>query len=363
MTKGSIVATGEQTTGREVIGFDLSDKSGTYAVLDAQGKLGVEGKVVLDEDGLARFFGSREPARVAIEAGTHSPWVSRQLAELGHEVIVANPRRVKLISGNKKKNDREDARLLARLGRVDPELLHPVQHRGEQAQADLAILRSRDCLVRARTALINHARGEVKSAGGRLPKCSAQSFASKARPELPAMLEAALLPTLATIDHLSGQIEEHTKQLEQAAERYLETQVLRRIKGVGPLTSLAFVLTLEEPERFAKSRSVGAFLGLTTRQADSGESQPALRITKAGDPLVRRLLVQSAHYILGRYGPDCDLRRWGLKLAGDGGNKIRKRKAVVAVARKLAVLLHHLWANGVVYEPLWSEVRAKEQKA
>jgi transposase len=344
----------------ETIGLDLSDKTGVYAVLDERGELVREGKVLLSRGGIERVFGAGAGCRVAIEAGTHSPWLSRQLAGLGHEVIVANPRQVKLISRNKKKNDREDARLLARLARVDPELLRPVQHRGEGAQADLAILRSRDCLVRARTSLINHARGEVKSAGGRLPKCSAESFAAKARAELPRLLEAALTPVFTAIDQLSQQIAEHTRQLECAAERYPETQVLRRIKGVGPLTSLAFVLTLEEPGRFSRSRSVGAFLGLTTRQADSGESQPALRITKAGDPLLRRLLVQSAHYILGRYGPDCDLRRWGLQLAGDGGNKIRKRKAVVAVARKLAVLLHHLWANGVAYEPLWLELKAKE---
>lgn len=359
MRNGSRVAVGYG----ETIGLDLSDKTGTYTVLDEQGEIVREGKVVLSRSGIERGFGAGARCRVAIEAGTHSPWLSRQLAELGHEVIVANPRQVKLISRNKKKNDREDARLLARLARVDVELLRPVQHRGEQAQADLAILRSRDCLVRARTSLINHARGEVKSAGGRLPKCSAESFAAKARAELPRMLAAALLPILATIEQLSRQIEEHRQKLECAAERYPETQVLRRIKGVGPLTSLAFVLTLEEPGRFSKSRSVGAFLGLTTRQADSGESQPALRITKAGDPLLRRLLVQSAHYILGRYGPDCDLRRWGLRLAGDGSNKIRKRKAVVAVARKLAVLLHHLWANGVAYEPLWSELKAKEELA
>lgn len=361
MTKGSTVAVFEQAITREVIGFDLSDKSGTYTVLDVMGKLGAEGKVVLSQEGLAKFFGAREPARIAIEAGTHSPWVSRALAGLGHEVIVANPRQVRLISRSKKKNDREDARLLARLARFDPELLHPVRHRGEQAQADLALLRSRDCLVRSRTALVNHVRGEVKTAGGRLEQCSTKSFAAKARDQIPPMLQAGLLPMLDLIDHTSQQIAEHTKKLEQvAAERYPETQLLRRIKGVGPLTSLAFVLTLEEPQRFAKSRSVGAFVGLTRRQADSGESEPQLHITKAGDPLLRRLLVQSAHYILGRYGPDCDLRRWGLKLAGEG-NKIRKRKAVVAVARKLAVLLHHLWANGVAYEPLWSELKAKQE--
>lgn len=344
----------EQAELREAIGLDLSDKSGTYVGVDARGRVISEGKVALTRAGLRRVFGKRCPTRIAIEVGTHSPWVSRELCELGHEVIVANARQVKLISQNRWKNDREDAELLARLARFDPSLLKPVRHRGEQAQADLALLRSRDCLVRLRTSLINHVHGQVKAAGGRLPKCSAKAFATKAQAHLPELYREALLPLLETIGQLGQQIEEHTKKLERAAERYQETQLLRQIKGVGLLTSLAFVLVLEEPERFAKSRSVGAFVGLTRRQAQSGEREPQLHITKAGDELLRRLLVQSGHYILGPFGPDCDLRRWGFKLAGED-NKIRKRKAVVAVARKLAVLLHRLWAGGLLYEPLRGE--------
>jgi len=265
---------------------------------------------------------------------------------------VANPRQVKLIADSPKKNDLLDAENLARLLCYDPAMLRPISHRGEAAQADLALLRSRDALVQARTRLINSARGMAKAAGGRLPSCSAESFHSKVRDHLPELLKPALEPMLPAIASLTEQIRTATRQLEKLADdRYPETRILRQPKGVGYLTSLGFVLTLEEPQRFAKSRSAGSFVGLTPRQHDSGESQPQLRITKAGDPFLRRLLVQSAQYILGPFGEDSDSRRWGLKLAGEGKNKIRRKKAVVAVARKLAVLLHRLWLTGDVYEP------------
>ncbi len=171
---------------------------------------------------------------------------------------------------------------------------------------------------------------------------------------MPQLLLPALEPVLYAITQLTEQIKQLTSELEKAANRYPETDLLREVKGVGLLTGLAFVLVLEEPQRFTKSRSVGAFLGLTTRQAQSGEREPQMHITKSGDDLLRRLLVQSAQYILGPFGQDCELRRWGQRLAGDS-NKIRKRKAVVAVARKLSALLHHLWANALVYEPLRSK--------
>lgn len=336
---------------RETIGLDLSDETGVYVVLDGEGEVRREGKVVLTREALSKKFAG-SPCRIAIEVGTHSPWVSRDLAGVGHEVIIANPRQVKLISRNPKKNDREDALLLARLARLDPRLLRPVQHRGEQAQADLAQLKSRRLLLQTRTKLINSVRGMVKMTGLRLPKCSGDSFASQARPHLPREMVEALTPLLDTIAGLTLRLQAMTRKLERmASERYPETQLLRQVTGVGLICSLTYVLTLEEPERFRRSRAVGPYLGLVARQRQSGEQQPQLHITKAGDVALRSVLVQSAQYILGRYGPDTDLRRWGLKLAGEG-NKSRRKKAVIAVARKLSVLLHHLWSSGEVYEPL-----------
>lgn len=349
MTKSITVA------GREMdfIGLDLSDKTGTYVVVSSEGDVIQEGQLRLTQAGLSKTFAARPPARIAIEVGGHSPWVSRALTQLGYAVTVANPRQVKLIFRSHKKNDKLDAENLARLLRMDADLLRPVRHRGAAAQADLAVLRSRDVLVRERTRLINSARSTVKAVGGRLPKCSTESFHHKVVVHLPELLKPALEPLLKMIGGLTEEIRGMTRQLEQLADdRYPETHVLRQIKGVGPITALGYVLTLEEPQRFPKSRAVGAFVGLTARQYDSGDSQPQLRITKAGDPFLRRLLVQSAQYILGPFGQDCDLRQWGLGLMRGSDNKILKKKAVVAVARKLAVLLHRLWLTGEVYEPL-----------
>jgi transposase len=266
---------------------------------------------------------------------------------------VANARKLRAIYHNPRKGDRADAETLARLARLDPELLSPIHHRSPQAQADLALLHSRDALIRSRTSLINHVRGIVKSSGARLPSCTANCFASKVRPAIPETLHPALLPVLDTIAALSQQIHDFDKMIEQLClDKYPETKLLRKISGVGPITSLAYVLILEEPKRFAKSRDVGPAIGLVPRRDQSGDHDPQLRITKTGNSFLRRLLVSSAQYILGPFGPDCDLRRWGLKLAERGGKNAKKR-AVVAVARKLSVLLHRLWKTGEIYDPFY----------
>ena len=282
----------------------------------------------------------------------NSPWLSRELERLGYEVIVANARQVGLIARGQKKTDRVDAETLARAARFDPRLLKPIRHRGEQAQADLAMLRARKALLQSRTRLVVSARGMVKAVGGRLPKCSADYFVAKVRDHLPQLLRPALEPMLVAIAQLTEQIKGMTRDLKKLAEeRYPETQLLTQVHGVGLICSLTYVLTLEEPARFSRSRQVGAYLGLTSRQHESGEQKPQLHITRSGDVYLRSVLVQSAQHILGPFGRDSDLRRWGLRLAGEG-SKMRKNKAVIAVARKLAVLLHRLWLTGEVYEPL-----------
>jgi len=284
------------------------------------------------------------------------------LTELGHDVIVANPRKLRFIYGNESKNDKVDAEALARVGRLEPKLLAPIQHRGRQAQADLALVRSRDLLVRSRAALIAHVRGTAKSTGHRLPRCSAPAFAGKAREHLPHELRAALAPVLEAIHVLDQRIRAYGRSIEALAEsRYPELRRLTQVHGVGTLTALCFVLTLEDPDRFPSSRAVGSYLGLRPRQADSGESEPEWRITRTGDALHGRLLVQCAHYMLGPFGIDSDLRRKGLELAARGG-KAAKKRALIAVARKLAVLLHRLWLSGEAYEPL-REARRRERRA
>ncbi|MFQ5796822.1 MAG: IS110 family transposase, partial [Candidatus Bipolaricaulia bacterium] len=235
----------------------------------------------------------------------------------------------------------------------------PIYHRGKQAQSHLAILRSRDILVRSRTMLINHVRGSVKTTGVRLPSCSTRSFHKQAGEHIPEELQPALLPILDTIASITHQIFAYDYQIEKLCEEhYPETKPMRSVSGVGYLTSLAYVLTLEDPHRFRKSREVGPCLGLVPRRDQSGEQDPQLRITKTGDSYLRRLLVHSAQYILGPFGEDCDLRRWGLKLAERGGKNAKKR-AVVGLARKLAVLLHHLWVTDEAYDPLHSSRRSE----
>jgi len=335
------------------LGLDLGDKHSHLVLLDLEGELIEETRMPTSKASFQRKFSGLPPARVAMEVGTHSRWASHLLKELGHEVLVANARKLRAIYSNPRKTDRSDAETLARLARLDPSLLFPIHHRSPQAQADLAVLRSRDALVRSRTLLINHVRSLVKSSGSRLPSCSAASFSKKVTASIPEPLRPALLPLLETIAALTQQVRDYDRQIEALCEtKYPKTRSLQQIPGVGALTALAFVLTLEDPARFAKSREVGPALGLVPRRDQSGDRDPQLSITKTGNAFLRRLLVGSAHYVLGPFGPDCDLRRWGLQLAERGGKNAKKR-AVVAVARKLAVLLHRLWKNGELYEPLY----------
>jgi len=341
----------QMISARITVGVDLGDRYSSFCLVDRDGAVVDDGRLRTTPVALRQYFAERPPMLIVIEVGTHSPWVSRLLEECGHEVIVANARKVRLIYRSDNKTDQVDAESLARLGRLDPKLLAPICHRGAEAQADLATIRSRDCLVRARTRLINHVRGAVKAAGGRLPASSAPAFPHRVIDHIPAELCATLKPLVGMIDTLSREIRGADRRIEQLAqERYPETTRLRQVAGVGPITSLCFVLTLEDPTRFPNSRSVGAYLGLCPRRRDSGANSPQLRITKSGDSMLRCLLVNSAHYILGPFGPDCDLRTQGLKLAERGGRNAKKR-AVIAVARRLACMLHSMWLNGTEYEP------------
>jgi transposase len=334
------------------IGMDLGDKTSRYCVLGANGERLSEGSVATTRKAMAQKFAGMVRCRVAMEVGTHSPWLSRWLTSLGFEVIVANARQVQLISANSRKNDRMDAHLLARLARVDPQLLRPIRHRSEQAQADLMTIRIRAALVEARTSLVNAARGFAKAQGDRLPSCDADAMGVEKMEALPAGMRERLRPLLEQVESLTEKIQASEAKIEQIARtEYPETELLRQVSGVGPLIALTFVLTVEDRDRFRKSRDVGCYVGLRPKQSESGQNQPQLRITKEGDRYLRQLLVQGAHLILNRRGPDTDLKRWGLKLASRGGKNAKKR-AIVAVARKLAVLLHRLWVTGEVYEPL-----------
>jgi transposase len=340
------------------IGLDLGDRWSFYCVLDEAGKIILEQRVSTTAEGLKQTFARIPRSLIALETGTHSPWVSRLLTALGHEVIVAHAQKVELITKSNRKDDRHDARTLARLARIDPELLGPVRHRSAQAQIHLTVIRARAELVSARTALVNAARGLVKSYGQRLPKCGTQQVSRELAAGLSTEMREILEPLLHEIESLNERIKEYDQRMEKiATEGYPQLSLLKQVKGVGTQIALTYVLTIEDPYRFAKSREVGCFLGLRPGRRNSGESEPQKKISKEGDRYLRTMMVQGAHYILGPFGEDSDLRRWGRKLSERGGANAKKR-AVVAVARKLAVLLHRLWVSGEVYEPLRNSNKA-----
>ena len=356
---GNMIFKGHKLT----IGLDLGDRWSNYCVLDEAGEILLEQKLATTPEAMKQTFERIPRSLLALETGTHSPWLSRLLKELGHEVLVAHAQKVELISKSKRKDDRHDARTLARLARIDPELLGPVRHRSAQAQIHLTVIRARAELVSARTALVNAARGLVKSYGQRLPQCGTQQVSRELAAKLNAEMREVLEPLLREVESLNERIQEYDERMEKIArEKYPQVERLKQVKGVGTQIALTYVLTIEDPHRFPKSRDVGCFLGLRPGRRDSGESQPQMHITKEGDRYLRTMLVQGAHYILGPFGEDSDLRRWGQKLSGRGGKNAKKR-AVVAVARKLAVLLHRLWVSGEVYEPLRNSRKAKRAAA
>ncbi len=334
------------------VGMDLGDRFSQLCFLNAEAEVVERKRIRTTPEAVREEFENRDRLRIALETGTHSPWVSELLKEGGHEVIVANSRRLAIIYKNKNKSDKTDAETLARVARADPELLAPIQHREGKTRRHLSVLRSRDSLVGVRKNLINHVRGTVKSYGARLPRCSAPAFHNKVPEFIPEDLAGFLTPVLKLIGNLTQTIKQFDKSISDACEKlYKETDRLRQLKGVGPITALAYILILEDPRRFKRARQVGAYVGLTPRQDDSGNSKPQLRITKSGDKFLRRLLVNCAQYILGPFGEDSDLRQHGLAIAKRGGKNAKKR-AVVAVARKLSVLLYRLWVTGEEYEPL-----------
>ena len=337
------------------LGIDLGDRKHSVCVLGADGKILDESTVANTREAMARLSKKHPGALVVMEVGMQSPWVSRFFTGLGHRVLVANPRKVRAIWQNDRKCDRKDAEMLAKLARADESLLHAVQHGTEQAQLDLLQIKLRDNLVRQRVDIISAVRFTLKSLGIRLRSPNTACFARLARRELgkdDAATLALIEPSLAVIDVITVQIRVLDRAIEALArESYPETEFLTRIAGIGTITSLTFVLTVGDPGRFRRSRDIGAYLGLVPKRDQSGATDKQLRISKAGDAYLRRLLVSAAQYVLGPFGPDCALKRHGLKLAERGGPRAKK-KAVVAIARKLAVLLLALWKKEDIYRPL-----------
>ena len=350
-----------------IIGLDLGDKYSSYCILSEQREILYESTLPTTQAGLGQVFEGMARCVIALEVGTHSPWVSRCLDKLGHEVIVANARNIAYITRSTKKNDRLDARKLAQLTLAGVDLLSPIRHRSETAQADLAILRARNLLVRQRTRTIISIRGMAKSLGHRLKPCAPEAAGVHLVEGAPQQIRNLGEPALKNVESLNEQIAAYDKLIEAMAKRYPETERLRKVYGVGQLIALAFMLVIDDARRFKQSRDVGPYVGFRPKQRDSGESQPELGISKEGDKLLRSLLVQAAQTILRKKGADSDIRRWGLAMLEEGirqqqkqksRRKGLKKKVVVAVARKLAVLLHRLWVSGDPYDPLYNSRKA-----
>jgi len=342
-----------QTLSTPTIGLDVGDSTTHFCVLDAQRAVLSRGRFATRCHVLLQTLAAWPASHVVLEAGSQSPWMAAALREAGFSLHVVDPRRVALISKDPRKTDRRDAETLARLGLGCPELLGQVHHRDLQTQADLSLLRARDLVVRSRARVIQQVRGLVKAFGERLPEASSKCFARRVAALIPAPLQPAVQPLLELLEHLEQTIRHYDRQIEEiAALRYpAAVKLQQQIDSVGPVTSVAFVLTIGDPLRFGSSRQVGTWVGLAPARHSSGDHDPQLPISKRGDGYLRRLLVQCAQRILGPFGKDCDLRRFGQRLLARGGAGARKR-AVIAIARKLAVLLHRLWRSGEPYEPL-----------
>jgi len=339
-----------------VIGMDLGDKKNFVVVLDKDGNELVKKEILNNSTHITAFLSKYPGAALVIESSTHSAWIARLADKLGHKVCVSNPRKVRTIWDTDDKTDERDARTLAFLYRSEPRLLYPIKHKGEESQRDLVLIKSREQLLKNRTQLINYCRSTVKGFGKRISSCSADSFHKKALVDIPKELMPMLETVLEMIETLTIKMKELLKKIDALTKRKYqkEASTLQQVNGVGPITSLAYILTIEEPNKFKNSRSVGAFLGLTPRRDQSGNSDKQLAITKAGNSYLRQLLVNCSNYIMGPFGQDCELKRYGERIASRGGKNARKR-AKIAVARKLSVILHRLWQDKAVYDPFYSK--------
>lgn len=330
----------------EKCGIDVHQKSSQVTVVDDEGEMLERASIPTTRAALERWFGNRPPMRILLEASGSSPWVVRVLRELGHEVGVVDPRRIRLIAESTLKTDRIDADTLAELARLKLRLRTLVWQRGEATQRQRAHLRVRRALVEARARFIVTVRGLVRSFGGRIASCRADRFAARCgATALPPGIGDVVAPLLGAIRELDSRIAAMDEVTELVGASYPVVASFQAIPGVGPVVALAYVLSVEDPTRFRRSRDVPGYIGLRPRLRASSDTVQRGRITKQGDGDVRRLLVQAAHALL-RSSRDTALKRWAEGLIP----RIGKRKAVVALARKLAVLMHRLWITGEVYE-------------
>ena len=349
------------------IGFDVSEEKIVIFAVCGSKMSDRCTQIKNDPEAIKQFLSCfPDPKRICIvmETGTHSLWMSELIKKLGFEVIVAHARDLALIYGSDKKNDKLDAEKLARLAQADKKLLHPVEHMTLKRQADLMVVKARDLIVRQRIQTINSIRGFLRSCGCKMVEAeyTADSL-KKCCSALPAEIKPAIAPLLQHLCYCDRVIKDYDRQIRKLCKKYPETDILRQIPGVGELTALSFVLIVGDPKRFQNAARLCAYLGLVPRQDQSGDTDKQLGITKKGNKLGRRLLVQAAHYIMGPFGKECRLRSFGMRIQSRGGNAA-KLKSYAAVARKLVTVMFALWTHpDVPYDPDFKKNRKNGKNA
>ena len=331
----------------EFIGIDLHLKTSYVCFLNDAGEKTCEMTIPTTKSALKRHFETLEPARIIIEAGSYSLWVNRLLSSFDHKVIVANPRKVRLIAESTLKNDRVDAEVLARLGRSDPHFLCPITPRGPESQLTRGYLKVRAALVKTRTLEINSVRGLLRSWGFSFSAGYPAKFCERVlQSNLPSELLDMVTPLIESILAVQAQIANCEQELKRRANAIPTVRNLMSMPGIGPIISLAFFASIDQPERFPKSRQIGSYLGFRPSLRESGGKRRMGPISKEGDQELRALLVQGA-YSLMRSQKESALKEWATKL----GERIGRKKAIVALARKMGVILHHLWITGQPFQP------------
>ena len=347
------------------IGMDVSEKSieifGLSGKDDKSKSLVIQNTIESVGEFIDGFNSNKEDLVFALETGTHSPWLEELISSKGCKVYVGNARKLRMIWNSDKKSDPEDAKKLAKLAKFDPELLYPIKHRSTENRIDLSVMKCRDVLVEVRKKIMNTVRGQLKSFGIVTSSLESYDFSSKAAKIVPKELGPAMEGLLAQIKQLEIEIRNYDKKVEELCRKYPETKIFRKVKGVGPIVALAYALIIADPGRFKNRKRLAAYIGLVPKQCQSGETDKQLSITKAGNTFLRRLLMQSANYIMGPFGEECDLRDFGTKIKSRGGN-IAKKKAKVAVARKLTLLLWKLWISGEEYIPQYKKFKKGKVK-
>ncbi|HEY1606234.1 MAG TPA: IS110 family transposase [Allosphingosinicella sp.] len=330
-------------------GLDVSDKSTHICVVDDAGAISWRGVCATDPEVLARTLGRHCPdaVRVVLETGALSPFLYHGLIERGVPAICICARHAKKVLSRVNKSDPHDAEGLAQLARTG--WFKTVHVKEGATHLDRAHLKVREQLVRAHAAMKNQLRGLLKLFGLRLGQATTPAKRAERLQALMAMkpeLKAVLAPLVAALAALEEQIAVSTRTLKHRAAADPVCARLMSVPGVGPVGALTFKTSIEDPTRFLKGADVGAFAGLVPRRFQSGERDTKGGISRAGDPMLRRALYEAANSLLARVKRDCALRRWGLQLAASKGPK----RARVAVARKLAVLLHTLWRSETSFQ-------------